>query len=45
MRHCTKTLKIEGLITDGVAGIVYLLNSFGLTMALESIQPLSEMNI
>jgi len=44
MKHCITTLKVEGLITDGVAGIVYLLNFSGCTMALGSTQPLSEMS-
>jgi hypothetical protein len=34
MKHCTTNLKVESLITDGVAGIVYLLNSSGCAMAL-----------
>jgi len=44
MTHCTTDLKVEGLITDGFAGIVYLLNSSCSTMALGSTQLSAEIS-
>jgi hypothetical protein len=44
MRHCATHRKVAGSIPDGVTGIFHWLNPSGLTMALGSTQPLTEMS-
>jgi DNA primase large subunit len=42
LRQCATSLKVAGLIPDGVIEFFHLLNSFGRTMALDSTQHLTE---
>jgi hypothetical protein len=44
LRQCTTSRKVAGSIPDGVIGILHWHNPFGLTMALGSAQPLTEMS-
>jgi hypothetical protein len=44
LRHCTALLKVAGSIPDYVIGISHQHNPSGLTMALGSTQPLTEMS-
>jgi hypothetical protein len=45
LRHCAKTRKVAGSISDGVFEISHWLNTSGRTVALGSTQPLSEISI
>jgi hypothetical protein len=44
LRHCATNRKVASLIPDGVIGIFYWHNLSGLTVALGSTQPLTEMS-
>jgi hypothetical protein len=44
LRHCATSRKVAGSIPDGVIGIFHLQNPSGLTMALGSTQPVTEMS-
>jgi hypothetical protein len=44
LRHCTTNRKVAGSIPDGVIGIFHCHNPADRTMALGSIQPLTEMS-
>jgi hypothetical protein len=44
LRHCATNWKVAGPIPDGVTGFSHLHNPSSRTMALESTQPLTEMN-
>jgi hypothetical protein len=44
LKHCARSLKVEGLIPDGITGIFHRRNPSGRIVALGSTQPLTEMS-
>jgi hypothetical protein len=44
LRHCATTWKVATSVLDGVTKIFYVHSPFGLTLTLDSAQPLTEMS-
>jgi hypothetical protein len=44
LRHCATNRMVAGSISDGVTGFIHRHNPSGLTMALKSTQPLTEIS-